>query len=107
MSVMKFDKFTHCRKWVFDQDKNQDFITQCGNLAVLLQPLRFYVKSVFVSLHSQNMPFWQFSTPLNFSNSEFLHFVRAKIYETSKLRAPKIVKAAVSETLNLPKADFL
>ena len=58
LEAMKQEILREMRKEMakMKQDIIEGKHTQCGNLAILL-PIRFYVKSMFVCLESQNMQF--------------------------------------------------
>ena len=73
--------------------------TQCGNFRIFKQ-LRFYVKSLFGILEMQNLLF-TFRGSNDFY--EFLHFMKAEIYQINKIQCPKIAKKEVLQFLNSPK----
>ena len=69
--------------------------TQCGNLAIFL-PLIFYVKSISVSLESQNLLFWQ-----------FYHLWNLVLISFCILSDLKLTKNQNSQPLKLAKCQFL
>ena len=77
-----------------------ELINKCGNCRIFLS-LRFYVKSKFAIIESQNLHIFTNSDTLNFAFYEFLHFWRLKFTKPTKFRAPKVAKMAFLEILHM------
>ena len=46
------------------------------------------------------------SDALNYDFYEFLHFLKAEIYQTNKMQSPKNYKKGIFRTSKVPKIDF-
>ena len=66
---------------------------QCGNFMIFLS-LRFYVKSILGHSRSAKSAILTHLEVLNFDFSEFLHFLKAEMYQNHNFRAFKIAKIA-------------
>ena len=101
-------KFPHCGtksvyiKTCLLKQRKYTFTAQCGNFIIFLSS-RFYVKSVFWDSRSANSTILTHLEALNCDFYEFLHFLKAKINQKSKLRISKIVKKAYFALLESSK----
>ena len=66
-------------------------------------PLKFPVKINFRNYRGPKAAILTHSEALNFDYSWFLHFLKARIYQNKKFRAPEIAKLAFFERLLFPK----
>ena len=86
-----------------------ELIHKCGKCRIFLS-LRFYVKSKFAIIESQNLHICTNSDTLNFAFHEFLHFLKAEIHQKTKFTGPKTAKIHKKQNagpLNVTKWQIL
>ena len=78
----------------------ENTITQCGNFIIF--PLTQILREInFGNSTSAKSAFLAHLVALNYDLNEFLHFLKAEIYQI-KCRASKMAKTAVLELLDFP-----
>ena len=70
--------------------------------------IRFYVKSILEILEVQHLSYQHIKKAMNFDFDEFLHFLKAEIYQMNKIQSPTAHKAklTVLETSRFFRVDF-
>ena len=121
MENMLHDLFKHFAiKSSFFKIEGCPNYTQYGNLTILTISPRFYVKTILVSLESQNLTFWQsqrqwltiLANLSNFQNwispkSKFWGFENFDFVELKSLKIARICRNFQSLPLKLSKYQFL